>query len=161
MVLEYVSRPDLFQFLMFVTKKRPQIAVPGLFFSNSRSGRCFEHILRLGVMEREQRDGANLQHLFLAIFNYKTGENWKIGVFCGGKWPHGQPHGHIYIYIYTGCFLGLGTREPKLGTREASCIQSSQLRLRGYLGKRGFPVKRGFLAQSLGRGQGLQKGHFQ
>ena len=27
--------------------------------------------------------------------------------------------------IHTGCFLGLGTRKPKLGTREASCMQSS------------------------------------
>ena len=43
-----------------------------------------------------QRDGANLQHLFLAIFYNKTGEKWKNGIFCGGK----RPRNHIYIYIY-------------------------------------------------------------
>ena len=77
---------------------------------------------------------------------------------------NGSSSGHVSSLFHkhsTGCFLGLGTRKPKLGTQEASCMQSSQLRLGGYLGKRGFPVERGFLAQSLGRGQGLQKSHFQ
>ena len=42
---------------------------------------------------------------------------WKIWAMFGPtNW--GYSHIYIYIHIHTGCFFGLGTRTPKLGTRD-------------------------------------------
>ena len=84
------------EFLVVNSKKGPKIAVPGLFFWKSRSDCSLELILRLRGQKRMQRDGANLQHLFLAIFYYKTGEKTKkMAFFAAANGPKA-----IYIYFW-------------------------------------------------------------
>ena len=84
------------EFLVVNSKRGPKTAVPGHFFSKSRSDCSLELILRLRGQKRMQRDGANLQYLFLAIFCYKTGENDK-------KWHFLRRQTAPQPYIYICC----------------------------------------------------------
>ena len=96
--------------------------------------------------KRKKRDGANLQHLFFAIFYYESGEKTpKMAKFAAANEPTAiyiyiyiytyiHTYIYIYIYIYTGCCVGLWSKRPGcLGLGTNFRKRKGQLQKNAYL----------------------------
>ena len=106
------STQHVLNFLDLWHKKGPKLQSQAFFLKISLWLLFWAHFEASGD-RKEQRDGANLQQLFLAVFTITGGKkkkNKKVGKLAAAN-------GHTATYIHTGCFDRIGTRPPWIGTR--------------------------------------------